>query len=204
MFRPLEAIFSLHKIVLEERDMIYIVCATAYQWWDLSIITYWASIFKSNIYVQGWGHSLPYALCRQFAIWTWFQFYTGRSVQVLSNFKPCRLVKDNCLTRHTATQPKKIRIFIHPAAKTSVYNVHLLPIISTVNFSMPMPWRHIGREEVWLHLLLTSPLNGDERLTSLPGRFNPGKEHRYPYNRRLGWILVWAYPQQYIWIHPTS
>jgi len=53
MFRPLEAIFSLHKIELEERDIIHIVCARAYQWWDLSIITCWASIFKSTIYVQG-------------------------------------------------------------------------------------------------------------------------------------------------------
>ena len=32
MFRPLEAIFRLHKIELEERDIIHIVCATAYQW----------------------------------------------------------------------------------------------------------------------------------------------------------------------------
>ena len=31
MFRPLEAIFRLHKIELEERDKIHIVCATAYQ-----------------------------------------------------------------------------------------------------------------------------------------------------------------------------
>jgi hypothetical protein len=31
-FRPLEAIFRLHKIELEERDIIHIMCATAYQW----------------------------------------------------------------------------------------------------------------------------------------------------------------------------
>jgi len=31
MFRPLEAIFRLHKIELEEREIIHIVCATAYQ-----------------------------------------------------------------------------------------------------------------------------------------------------------------------------
>jgi len=51
MFRPLETIFRLHKIELEESDTIHIVCAKAYQCWDLSIITCWASIFKSNIYV---------------------------------------------------------------------------------------------------------------------------------------------------------
>ena len=39
MFRPLEAIFSLHKIELEERDIIHIGCAMAYQWWDLTIDT---------------------------------------------------------------------------------------------------------------------------------------------------------------------
>ena len=31
MLRPLETIFRLHKIELEQRDTIYIVCATAYQ-----------------------------------------------------------------------------------------------------------------------------------------------------------------------------
>ena len=31
MFRPLEAIFRLHKIELEERDTIYIVSAMVYQ-----------------------------------------------------------------------------------------------------------------------------------------------------------------------------
>jgi len=30
MFRPLEAIFRLHKIELEERDIINIVCAMAF------------------------------------------------------------------------------------------------------------------------------------------------------------------------------
>jgi hypothetical protein len=64
-----------------------------------------------------------------------------------------------------------------------------------------MQGRHIGREEVWLHLLLTTPQDGDERLTPVPGRFNPGKEHRYTYNRRLGGILVLAYPKQYVRIH---
>jgi hypothetical protein len=32
MFRPLEAIFRLHKVELGERDVIHIVCAMAYQW----------------------------------------------------------------------------------------------------------------------------------------------------------------------------
>jgi hypothetical protein len=31
-----------------------------------------------------------------------------------------------------------------------------------------------------------SPLDGGQWLTSRPGRFTPGKGHRYPFNRRLG------------------
>ena len=64
MFRSLEAIFRLHKIDMEEKGTIYIVCATAYQCWDLSIFTCWASVLNlitmcrgdqaGGFYVAGW------------------------------------------------------------------------------------------------------------------------------------------------------
>ena len=37
------------------------------------------------------------------------------------------------------------------------------------------PWRHIGKEEVQLHLFLTSPLDGGQWSTSRPSRFTPVK-----------------------------
>jgi hypothetical protein len=40
--------------------------------------------------------------------------------------------------------------------------------------------------EVQLHSFFTSALYGGEWLNSRPGRFNPGKEPRYPLNRRTG------------------
>ena len=46
-----------------------------------------------------------------------------------------------------------------------------------------------------LSTFLTSILPGDERYASRPGRFIPGKEPRYPTNRRLGgWgpKLIWT------------
>jgi len=42
------------------------------------------------------------------------------------------------------------------------------------------------RVEAWLHSLLTSAFDRDEWSASRPGRFTPGKEPRYPFNRRLG------------------
>jgi len=40
--------------------------------------------------------------------------------------------------------------------------------------------------EAWFHSFLTSALDGDEWLASRTGRFAPGKEPRYSFNRRLG------------------
>jgi hypothetical protein len=53
-------------------------------------------------------------------------------------------------------------------------------------FSLSTPWRYIGGVEVYVHVSLTSALDGGEWLTSRPGRFIPGKEPLYPWNRRLG------------------
>jgi hypothetical protein len=43
-----------------------------------------------------------------------------------------------------------------------------------------------GGVHVVIHIFLTSALDGGEWSASLPGRFTPGKEPRYPLDRRLG------------------
>jgi hypothetical protein len=43
-----------------------------------------------------------------------------------------------------------------------------------------------GGGKAYLHALSTSALDGDQRSASRPGRFNTGKDHRYPLARR--WI----------------
>jgi hypothetical protein len=56
MFRPLEAIIRFcpmsHRSVIY--IYIYIICATAYQWWDLTSVTCWAGI-SDLIPSWGWG-----------------------------------------------------------------------------------------------------------------------------------------------------
>jgi hypothetical protein len=46
--------------------------------------------------------------------------------------------------------------------------------------------------EARLHSFLTSAVDGDEWSASRPGRFDPGKEPRYPFNRRLGGPHSWT------------
>jgi hypothetical protein len=48
------------------------------------------------------------------------------------------------------------------------------------------PLRHVDWKEVYLHLLWILVLGGGEGTTSRPGRFTPGKEPKYPFNRKLG------------------
>jgi hypothetical protein len=45
--------------------------------------------------------------------------------------------------------------------------------------------------EAWLHSFLTSALDRDEWLASRPSRIAPGKEPRYPFNKRLGGPHSW-------------
>ena len=52
------------------------------------------------------------------------------------------------------------------------------------SFFFPCHKRYIGGVEVQLHRFLSSALKGDEWL-SLPGRFTPRKETRYPLNTGL-------------------
>jgi hypothetical protein len=50
---------------------------------------------------------------------------------------------------------------------------------------------YILGSELQLHSFLTSALDGGEWLTSRSGRFTPGKEPRYPVNRRLAGLWVY-------------
>jgi len=43
--------------------------------------------------------------------------------------------------------------------------------------------KHRGKE-VWIYRFLTSALNGGEKLTVIPGRFNPQNKPHYLLNRR--------------------
>jgi hypothetical protein len=56
---------------------------------------------------------------------------------------------------------------------------------SKVNSAIFGLWSHIDGEEVQLHTFLTSALDGCEWSISYSGRFDPGKEPRYPWNRRV-------------------
>jgi hypothetical protein len=59
------------------------------------------------------------------------------------------------------------------------YNTELI-------FSLSALWRRIGEAEVCLHSLWTLALVGGGWSTLQPGRSTPGKELRYPLNKRLG------------------
>jgi len=51
--------------------------------------------------------------------------------------------------------------------------------------SLYVPRRHTGEAEVLLYSFITSSPVGSEWWPPCPGRFTPGKEHRYPLNKRL-------------------
>jgi len=78
----------------------------------------WRSIWKGLVMSAKSGTYSP--LCRMQAVRTWFQFYKGWSIQLLSNFKPCQLVQDNCSTRHTATHPKVYESSSMPLSKPQI------------------------------------------------------------------------------------
>ena len=55
-----------------------------------------------------------------------------------------------------------------------------------IKLSLSTALRHVGGGVgVQLHLFLTSTLDGDEWLSSCSSHLTPGKEPRYPLNRRL-------------------
>jgi hypothetical protein len=55
-----------------------------------------------------------------------------------------------------------------------------------VNFPLSTLWKHTEGAEVQLRSCLKSALDGDDGLTSLPGKSNTREEPRYPQNR--GWV----------------
>ena len=52
--------------------------------------------------------------------------------------------------------------------------------------SLPTSLNYIGETEVYIHIFLTSAIDGDKLSALRSGQFTPGKETRYPWNRKLG------------------
>ena len=63
--------------------------------------------------------------------------------------------------------------------ESSSYSARVKSKVNGKFFSLSLSWRHIGGEEVWVHLFLTLALNGDE-LTLCPSCFTLRIEPWYP------------------------
>jgi hypothetical protein len=61
-------------------------------------------------------------------------------------------------------------------------------------FSLSMPWKHVEGVEVWLHLCLTSTLDGDGWLATRRGRFAARKERQCKLRRRLSGAQIMCGP----------
>jgi hypothetical protein len=79
----------------------------------------------------------------------------------------------------------KVLLFLAADIITIEHSQTPLPLKTTMQFSLPVPERHITGVEVEIHSFLTLALYKDEWLTSRPDPFTTRKERRQNLNRRL-------------------